>query len=460
MRGPRLPGLPNPFAAAGRFVNYVIRDPKYDSKGNPVPYSGMGGGDFVRSTISGLNPITQAKDTWKYRPGVLGGEPYPGDPIMMMPFGGKIGPGLPKGPAGRAALEAQVKAGQALGGPVKVTKMSPAQMAKAKAERDSKAGINTADIIMQHGSDGLLIKGGQAGAENLLAIAKHPGHSNTTFFQAGGDVFGRPLTPAMERAIREGPEGTRAAYIVDQEGRITVGGPGTHHDQLMKHKGITDPKSVIQGEIHFEQDIGGGDRIPARVYTGRSMGPGIRTGMGRGLNERMGKMDETFAETFGPGKPNHLQTAAIEDWMNKANGIGGYVPMSGKAVTPASKINLGRNPAEAADAARARVLRRKLAGEPNPLGKASPSALQIAGRSNPNARNEASRLAGGPTRPDGYESKRVKLGVQPGGMGHGALARPEPKVITPSRTTSPDAPKFIPMGPRKPRFDPKRRGGV
>lgn len=351
---------------------------------------------------------------------------------MEFPLGGKVG-----GRLTRAEQEAAVKQGQMLGGPVTVKKMSPAQMAAAKADREGRMGAATSDLIQQHGHDGLLLKGGQKGAENLLAVAKHPGHSNTSFFQAGSDVFGRPLSPAMEKAMMEGPEGSRAAYIVDQQGRITVGGPGTHHDQLMRHAGVEDPKSVIQGEIHFEQPLY--DKpIPARIYTGRSMQ--LQVG---GLNKRLGKdMDEEFVSTFGPAKPNHLQTAALEDWMNKANGgPQGYAPMSGKPTAPRDKVSIGKSPEEAADLARARVLRRKLAGEPNPLGKSSPSALQIAGRANPRDRNEASRLAGGPTRPDDRVAPpRTRMGVKPGGY----IARPEEKVLVPSRTTPPSKPRLIP----------------
>jgi hypothetical protein len=205
----------------------------------------------------------------------------------------------------------------------------------------------------------------------------------------------------------------------------------------MSAKGVKDPKSVIQGEIHFEQNIPGMEKIPARVYTGREWQMPGQTGPGMGAE-------------FGPGKPNHLQTAALEDWMNKANGVGGYTPLSGKPTTPSPKVTVHRDPAEAADMARARVLRRKLAGEPNPLGKSSPSALQIAGRANPGARSEAARLAGFPDkRGKDFVTKRERLGVEEGGY----IGRPEEQVVVPSKTTPAEKPRFIPKG----KLDKRRR---
>jgi hypothetical protein len=93
----RLPGLPNPLDGLARLGRYAWRDPEYTGRtgiGGPEtePYSGMGLGSFLRDSISGLNPITQAQDTWKYRPQVLGGEKYPGPPLAVMPLGGRWAP--------------------------------------------------------------------------------------------------------------------------------------------------------------------------------------------------------------------------------------------------------------------------------------------------------------------------------------------------------------------------------
>lgn len=380
---------------AGNVKYNVTHKPVWRNPGDP-PF--LSRENFSRSAteVAGVEPIRQ----FLAKPGVATGVLA----AAALPITGGTGHAL-KG----AALEDAVRAGAVAGGKVTVSKMSPAAIARAASERQTKAGINTADIVRQHGADGLLFKEGQKGAENLLAIAKHPGHSNTTFFQAGSDVFGRPVTPAMEKALMNGPEGSRAAYIVDQQGRITVGGPGTHHEQLMRHKDVKSFKDVLQGEIHFAQPE---HDIPARLYTGRS-----NQFPGGGGWEVPG---------MGTGKPNHLQTAALEDWMNKANGVGGYTPRSGQPVIPSGKVSMGKTAEEGADIARARVLRRKLAGEPNPLGKETPSALEIAGRTNHNERNAGMQLRGAPMLPKNYETKRVWFGVKPGGMGHGATGPRRP----------------------------------
>ena len=336
---------------------------------------------------------------------------------MELPFG----PGGPLGAGLRgAALEDAVKAGAAQGGKVTTTIMSAKQLAERRAAAASKQGMHTADIVEQHGADGLLLRNGQEGVRNMLDVAKHPGHGNTTYIPTAHNA-------QLEKALEKGPEGSRTAFIITKQGKIYVGGPGSHHDEIIrgaKARGevIPNPKDVIQGEIHHEQDLGHLGQIPARIHTTRSLDP-----------------------RAAEGKLSNVQNAAMTDWLEKANKPGTYHPKSGNETVPGMTNGLYSR-GDPGDIMRANRLMRQLAKEPNPLGKDIPSAFKLAGMSDDAARNEASRLGGGPTRPQDYVSKRKTFGVKPGGM---TPSVHEERVIVPSRTTPPDKPREILRGPRR-----------
>jgi hypothetical protein len=269
------------------------------------------------------------------------------------------------------ALEQAVREGTAVGGKVTSKIMSPKALAEYKAKLGGQAGkASLKDQVEQHGQQGLLIPGDQAGLDKLLTVAKHPGHSNTTFYPHDGP-------PAVAHALR-GAEKTTTKYVVTEDGKIGVGDLGMHHDQIMQRMGVKNPKNVIQGELHHAQpDLG----IKARVFTGRS----IMNDLG-----------------VGQAKQNATQTAAIHDWLSKGAGES-FSPVSGAPTHARGHISMG---GDIADNARARALTKRLASEPNPLDNpAIPSALQVAGKRSASARNEASRVGGGPTRPQDYEPK-------------------------------------------------------
>jgi hypothetical protein len=334
-----------------------------DAQGKPIVKYVKGGPGLLSQLVS---PVTD----FVHHPGVGTGAQLA---AAFVP-GGKGTRGEALGLRG-SALEQAVAKGEAAGGKVTSKLMSGKQLAEYKAKLGGQAGKpSLRDVIEQHGERGMHIPGNQAGLDNLLEVAKHPGHSNTTFYTHEGP-------PDVQRALR-GAENTITKFVVTKDGKIGVGDLGMHHDQIMQRMGLKgqDRLGVVQGELHHAQpDME--HPIPATVHAGRS----IMADLG-----------------VGQAKQNRTQTAAIHDWLSKGN-KGEYAPIGNPPTHARGHLSMGGDPM---DNRRAVALTKRLAAEPNPLDNpAIPSALKLAGMRDARARNEASRVGGGPTVPQDFLTK-------------------------------------------------------
>jgi len=295
------------------------------------------------------------------------------------------------------------------GNPVTVKKTKTAAEKHREAAADPRW---TRDILEQHGTNGIVLRGGDKNVKSLMDLAKDDKYPNVVHVGRPDRISGR-ANPLLGM-VSDG----RHPYLVNKDGQIFVGSAGDGHADVLQHmkdKGLVSKDERLttkyaQGEIWSAQGKAGSkDFIPARMTT-NNVG---RWDMMSGTEEK--------ASLYGLSE---VQRTAVQDWVSRSVKPHHLAPRSGEVVPhtggvkfiDSSRHETAAERAATLDKGAARSLKRKLDAIPNPN---KPTLLQALGKSDERSRNAALQELGHPGVPQGAMPTLRRPGVRPGGMGHG-----------------------------------------